>query len=422
MTRYFHDSRHIMGLSLLQALVLLSILCMSAAPPVEAMTTPRTVCLGENGSIYLHSYEVQDILRQVDQEFLSGLRAASSEVPFSVFYLPLRQGAVDPQICTDWVTIDSNTTESSRSGWSGWNVGLKLRVSKAGSFSNGRQSFRVEPHQLVEVKGVAQWYFERTWWGRTHVIGGAIQQTASTLLTDYLHKLAQADTDERLVQQRLEETHRAAAQAEQERRRAEEARQEARRTEEAKREAEKQRRAEHEVAVRAWIAKLSPTLKTSDDVKRYQTQKNLGDQQSPEAEALQQLFRTRLGEERWTAVKREAIAKAKRLYGLTFSADQFSNIPEMHFVDLLLRGNLYRYQNKPIVVTFMFKRALSQHEAVFQGVAAYTEVIGLTDEITEFQPFAQRRLLAVFKDMDGYTNSIGGVMSVPTFYILKVLP
>lgn len=121
-------------------------------------------------------------------------------------------------------------------------------------------------------------------------------------------------------------------------------------------------------------------------------------------------------------MKREAIAKAKRLYRLTFSADQFSNIPEMHFINLLVRGNLYQYQNKPIIVTFMFKRALSQHEAVFHGVDPYAEVIGLTDEITAFQPFAQQRLLAVFKGMDTYTNAIGAAMSVPTFYILKVLP
>lgn len=262
MTRDFHDTCHVTSLSLLQALVLSVSYALAAAPPVEAMTTPRVVCAGPYtnrgtillGNLYL-PYSTQQVLRQGHQEVLAGLRAASSEVSFSVRDTLVSLNTEDCTDTVNFILVDSPRFLDGR---------LKLLIWNTGSFP---YHSKIEPRQMVKVEGMVQQFSEETWWGTHRVNGEVLQQTASALLTDYLHKLGQADTEERLKQQRLEEDRRAAAQEEQERQRAEEARQEVRRAEEAKREAEKQRQAEHEAAVRAWIAKLSPTLKTSDDVK-----------------------------------------------------------------------------------------------------------------------------------------------------------
>jgi len=233
------------------------------------------------------------------------------------------------------------------------------------------------------------------------------------------------------AEQRIVETERRVAKEKREKAEEERRRAEAERIAQQKREAEiakaKERR---EAEIQPWLEKLSGKFKTSDEVLRYQKQRNLQAQNSPEAEAVQRLYNLRVAEEkqraeqeRKKAANREIVAKARRVFGLTLDPDQLENVPEMSVFKLLLLGNPYTYERKLIILNdLIFKRALSKNEAAFVGMGQYSEVIGLTDEIAKLQPLTVRyRLLVVFKGMDPYTTGAGGVVNVPTFYILKIM-
>lgn len=233
------------------------------------------------------------------------------------------------------------------------------------------------------------------------------------------------------AEQRIVETERRIAEEKREKAEEERRRAEAERIAQQKREAEiakaKERR---EAEIQPWLEKLSGKFKTSDEVLRYQKQKNLQVQNSPEAEAVQRLYNLRVAEEkqrveqeRKKAANREIVAKARRVFGLTLDPDQLENVPEMSVFKLLLLGNPYTYERKLIILNdLIFKRTLSKDKAAFIGMGQYSEVIGLTDEIAKLQPLTVRyRLLVVFKGMDPYTTGAGGVVNVPTFYILKIM-
>lgn len=184
-------------------------------------------------------------------------------------------------------------------------------------------------------------------------------------------------------------------------------------------EAEKARQA-REAEIKQQIEALGAWLKTSDQIARYRKRKGLEGQDSVEAEATKRLYEARLAQEQKVARRRDQLARAGK-FGLHIKDADLTDVPSLNVIQFFILSNPYKDEGKPVAVTGLIAiRVLSRREMAFM-LGEGKEAIGFAPDDLTLNPYRPYRLLIVFAGMAPYTTGAGGVISVPTFYILDEL-